>query len=70
VCANECPHGSARGALGNWRPYRNVMVAAETTTEDEEGNRRDVRLFVTEDGDGVDAGCAADCDAEKTLLLR
>jgi hypothetical protein len=46
------------------------MVAAETTTEDEEGNRRDVRLFVTEDGDGVDAGCAADCDAEKTLLLR
>ena len=22
MCANQCPHGSARGALGNWRPYR------------------------------------------------
>ena len=25
MCANECPHGSARGALGNWRPYRDFL---------------------------------------------
>jgi hypothetical protein len=26
VCANERPHGSARVALGNWRPYRNSFA--------------------------------------------
>jgi hypothetical protein len=35
VCANECPHGSVRGAPGNRRPYRNLMVFFKTTTNDE-----------------------------------
>jgi SEC-C motif len=33
VCTNERPHGSARGALGNWRPYRNLLILAYRRTE-------------------------------------